>query len=138
MLRLTQEATAGKLHAVYAKCGLDGDAGLSSVQMVAGLEAKLEEFLVASEQLTPEAVVAGQRAREAARRKVRLLLRWRLLFNEQEGRAGSCLLASSACRLGCIIAALAWPAGSNSASLGCSQHYPRLSSAAAPAWHRVE
>ena len=62
---------AAKLHEVWAKCGFDGDAGLSSVQMVAGLEAKLEEYLTASEQLTPEEVTAGQRAREAARRKVR-------------------------------------------------------------------
>ena len=59
-----------KLSEVYAKCGFDGNAGLSSVQMVAGLEAKLEELLLASEQLSPEAVVAGQRGREAARRKV--------------------------------------------------------------------
>lgn len=67
---LAQEVVHAKLREVYAKCGLDGDAGLTSVQMVAGLEAKLEELLLASEQLTPEAVLAGQRAREAARRKV--------------------------------------------------------------------
>ena len=65
-----QEAVSAKLHEVWAKCGFDKVAGLSSVQMVAGLEAKLEEFLTASEQLTPEEVTAGQRAREAARRKV--------------------------------------------------------------------
>ena len=65
-----QEAVETKLRDVNAKCGLDGDAGLSLVQMVAGLEAKLEELLLASEQLTPEAVSAGQRAREAARREV--------------------------------------------------------------------
>lgn len=65
-----QDAVTTKLHEVWGKCGFDGDVGLNAVQMVAGLEAKLEEFLTATEALTPEEVTAGQRAREAARRKV--------------------------------------------------------------------
>ena len=65
-----QEAVAAKLREVHVRCGSEGDSGLTSVQMLASLEARLEELLAASALLTPEAVLAGQKARENERRKV--------------------------------------------------------------------
>ncbi|KAK9804129.1 hypothetical protein WJX73_002693 [Symbiochloris irregularis] len=63
------EAVVAKLREVHSQCGFEGDSGLTSVQMLASLESRLEELLAAADQLSPEAMAAGQRAREAERRK---------------------------------------------------------------------
>ena len=55
---------------MYEQCGFEADAGLSTVQMLANMEARLDELSLAVTDLSPEAVAACQRQREKERRQV--------------------------------------------------------------------
>lgn len=61
---------AAQVAAVYQQCGYEADGGLSTVQMLANMEARLEELSLGVEDLPYEAVITCQRLREKERCQV--------------------------------------------------------------------
>ena len=81
---------------MYEQCGFEADGGLSTVHMLANMEARLEELCLGVADLSPEAVAACQRQREKERRQVHTHFLPRLW-----GLSLSSDVNSSAWRLGC-------------------------------------
>lgn len=55
---------------VYVKCGFDADASITTVQMLANIESKMEEYLTLAATMPKEYVEAAEKAREKERRQV--------------------------------------------------------------------
>ena len=69
--RLANQLAGVQIAAVYEQCGFEPDGGLTTVQMLASMEARLEELSLLVADLNPDAVLTCQRLREKERRQVR-------------------------------------------------------------------
>ena len=59
---------AAKVTEVYVRCGFEADASVSSLQMLTNIEAKLEEYLAAIDQMPEDFVEVAEKQKEKERR----------------------------------------------------------------------
>ena len=62
------DSLATKVTEVYVRCGFEADASVSSLQMLTNIEAKLEEYLAAIDQMPEDFVEVAEKQKEKERR----------------------------------------------------------------------
>jgi len=85
-----------KVTECYSKCGFDGDASMSILQMLSNIEARLEENLKVIDTLPHDFVAAAEKAREKERRSKIRVIKMREEKEKHEARTLKSLLRAQA------------------------------------------